>query len=80
MAAVKVEWVGRVVGRVIAYAAVRLVPAAGAALTAEAITFDYQQWCAGRVFSEMLLRVSSSTTNCTAAGSCGADSGTSRTQ
>jgi hypothetical protein len=34
------------VGRVTPYAAARLVPHAGANLTAEAITLDYQRWCA----------------------------------
>jgi hypothetical protein len=34
------------VGRVTPYAAARLVPRAGANLTAEAITLDYQRWCA----------------------------------
>ena len=33
------------VGRVIAYAAARLVPHEGATLTAEAITLDYHRWC-----------------------------------
>ena len=34
------------VGRVTPYAAARLVPRAGTTLTAEAITLDYQRWCA----------------------------------
>ena len=33
------------VGRVVAYVAARLVPKAGATLTAEEITLDYQRWC-----------------------------------
>jgi len=34
------------VGRVTSYAAARLVARTGATLTAEAITLDYQRWCA----------------------------------